>query len=59
MGIYRRNAGPVLAMTDFREDPEGNPLDTPSGKIEIYSIALQPWQKHGSSACSARSRMAT
>lgn len=40
MGIYRRNAGPVVSMTDFREDPDGNPLDTPSGKIEIYSDRL-------------------
>lgn len=26
---------------DFYKDPEGNPLSTPTGKIEIYSTALQ------------------
>ncbi|MEW6906615.1 DMSO/selenate family reductase complex A subunit [Trueperella pyogenes] len=40
MGIYRRNEGSVIAMKDFREDPQANPLSTPSGKIEIYSERL-------------------
>ncbi|AZN30150.1 twin-arginine translocation signal domain-containing protein [Flaviflexus salsibiostraticola] len=40
MGIYRRNAGPIVSAADFREDPEANPLPTPSGKIEIYSSRL-------------------
>lgn len=30
-----------IAYKEFREDPEKNPLDTPSGKIEIYSPRLQ------------------
>ncbi|MCW7554128.1 hypothetical protein NX722_16175 [Endozoicomonas gorgoniicola] len=29
-----------MAYKAFREDPEANPLDTPSGKIEIYSERL-------------------
>ncbi|WP_054952736.1 DMSO/selenate family reductase complex A subunit [Flaviflexus massiliensis] len=40
MGIYRRDMGPVISGQDFREDPEANPLPTPSGKIEIYSDRL-------------------
>ncbi len=31
----------TVAFKDFREDPVANPLKTPSGKIEIYSEALQ------------------
>ncbi len=30
---------PHIALADFRADPEENPLPTPSGKIEIFSIA--------------------
>lgn len=26
-----------MAFKEFRDDPEGHPLDTPSGKIEVYS----------------------
>jgi len=29
-----------IAYKEFREDPEAHPLDTPSGKIEIYSSRL-------------------
>lgn len=29
-----------MAYKDFRENPEANPLKTPSGKIEIYSSRL-------------------
>lgn len=32
--------GQHVALSDFRKDPEANPLKTPSGKIEIYSQAL-------------------
>ncbi len=28
---------PTIMLKDFREDPKKNPLDTPSGKIEIFS----------------------
>lgn len=42
MGVYTRANpnGAVIALKDFIEDPEANPLTTPSGKIEIYSEAL-------------------
>jgi anaerobic dimethyl sulfoxide reductase subunit A len=42
MGIYKvKNPGePSIAYQSFREDPEENPLSTPSGKIEIFSEAL-------------------
>ena len=28
---------PIVMLSDFRSDPQANPLATPSGKIEIYS----------------------
>jgi anaerobic dimethyl sulfoxide reductase subunit A len=31
---------PAVAFTDFREDPVGHPLPTPSGRIEIFSKRL-------------------
>lgn len=39
MGVYRRADpdGCHVAFADFRVDPLGCPLDTPSGKIEVYS----------------------
>ncbi len=42
LGIYKRRDpnGHFVAYKDFREDPEKNPLTTPSGKIEIYSERL-------------------
>ena len=44
-GMYRRNAGPSVAMAKFRTDPDANPLPTPSGKIEIYSDRLAAMAK--------------
>ncbi len=43
MGIYKvvNPGAPSVAFETFRTDPEANPLKTPSGKIEIYSSALQ------------------
>ncbi|WP_194785564.1 DMSO/selenate family reductase complex A subunit [Actinomyces haliotis] len=40
IGMYRRNAGSVIPLQDFRKDPDANPIPTPSGKIEIYSERL-------------------
>ncbi|EMU6536353.1 selenate/tellurate reductase subunit YnfE [Escherichia albertii] len=42
MGIYKRKDpnGHFVAYKAFRDDPEANPLKTPSGKIEIYSSQL-------------------
>ncbi len=41
-GIYRQRdpQGHHVAYKAFREDPQANPLTTPSGKIEIYSQDL-------------------
>lgn len=41
MGFWSdpRETAPQFAA--FREDPEANPLSTPSGKVEIYSEGLQ------------------
>lgn len=39
--VKQENPGePHIQYKAFREDPEGNPLATPSGKIEIYSERL-------------------
>ncbi len=38
---YRDPNGYTPALKDFIEDPEANPLKTPTGKIEIFSEALQ------------------
>ncbi len=42
MGIYKRKDpnGHFIAYKAFRDDPVANPLQTPSGKIEIYSERL-------------------
>lgn len=42
MGIYKRKDpnGHFVAYKKFRDDPDANPLKTPSGKIEIYSARL-------------------
>lgn len=41
-GIFKKvdPKGFFIAYKDFRENPEANPLKTPSGKIEIYSSRL-------------------
>jgi len=31
---------PAVAFADFRRDPVAHPLDTPSGKVEIFSMEL-------------------
>ncbi len=41
MGVYKKYFPENhIAYKDFRDDPEAHPLDTPSGKIEIYSPRL-------------------
>ncbi|PSW09392.1 dimethyl sulfoxide reductase subunit A [Photobacterium rosenbergii] len=43
MGVVDRrlaDSSEHIALKDFRDNPEANPLKTPSGKIEIYSEAL-------------------
>ena len=38
--VAREITEPAIAFADFRRDPEAHPLDTPSGKIEIFSAQL-------------------
>ena len=40
-GVFKQELPAVIGLEDFRKDPKGHPLATPSGKIEIYSEALQ------------------
>ena len=43
-GIFsKRVTEPEVALSDFCRDPEHHPLNTPSGKIEIFSKTL--WEK--------------
>jgi biotin/methionine sulfoxide reductase len=37
---YPRPDKPVVLMQSFRDDPDGRPLKTPSGKIEIFSDTI-------------------
>lgn len=41
-GVYRYTNpdGLTVALKEFRQDPDANPLETPSGKIEIFSKQL-------------------
>ncbi|MGO1297902.1 MAG: molybdopterin dinucleotide binding domain-containing protein [Vibrio sp.] len=41
---FRSPEADMPVMADFYRDPEANPLTTPSGKVEIYSAALQNLQ---------------
>ena len=41
VGIWGRPiTEPEIAFADFRSDPVANPLDTPTGRVEIYSAPL-------------------
>ena len=41
LGVYADPViQPVVAFADFRREPQAYPLDTPSGKIEIFSKVL-------------------
>ncbi|MDR1014004.1 MAG: molybdopterin-dependent oxidoreductase [Coriobacteriales bacterium] len=47
-GIYRVERRPddnflAVPLEDFVKDPEANPLETPSGKLEIYCQSLADW----------------
>jgi anaerobic dimethyl sulfoxide reductase subunit A len=41
VGVYANPVKhPAIAFADFRRDPQAHPLNTPSGKIEIFSKTL-------------------
>ena len=40
-GVYKRACAPTVGMKAFVDNPAANALQTPSGKIEIFSEALQ------------------
>ena len=41
VGVYANPVTqPAIAFADFRRDPQAHPLNTPSGKIEIFSQSL-------------------
>jgi len=40
-GILRTDGEPRVALAEFRSDPAGHPLNTPSGRIEIASPEAQ------------------
>lgn len=39
-GIYKTKPNKIIAYKSFVEDPEANPLKTPTGKVEIFSKTL-------------------
>ena len=40
MGVWKKAGESVIPLKEFREDPVKNKLETPSGKIEIYSSKI-------------------
>jgi anaerobic dimethyl sulfoxide reductase subunit A len=45
-GAYTRPVSePVVGLADFRRDPEHHPLNTPSGKLELFSLAMHRFGK--------------
>ncbi|MDO4400255.1 MAG: molybdopterin-dependent oxidoreductase [Coriobacteriia bacterium] len=44
-GVYKVKCEPSIGLKAFRDDPEANPLGTPSGKIEVFSETLQNLNK--------------
>ena len=44
-GLFKQELPPAIGFDKFRDDPEANPLGTPSGKIEIYSETLDNLNK--------------
>ncbi len=45
MGVYVEKKPNVISMKKFVDDPETNKLDTPSGKIEIFSSKILSYTK--------------
>ncbi len=45
MGVWKQAIKPYIGLEKFRQDPQANPLKTSSGKIEIFSSALEDISK--------------
>ncbi|MGI5950270.1 MAG: molybdopterin dinucleotide binding domain-containing protein [Brooklawnia sp.] len=41
IGIWKKANPPRIALQEFRDDPEANPLPMASGKIELYSAEVE------------------
>lgn len=45
-GVYSKPVKkPAIAFADFRKDPDKHPLDTPTGKIELFSKRLYDYEQ--------------
>ena len=45
VGIFKVDTEPTVSFAAFREDPEANPLNTSTGKIEVYSPVLAAYNE--------------
>lgn len=45
MGVWKKANPTRVALREFRENPEGEPLGTASGKIELYSAEVEQKKK--------------
>lgn len=45
MGVWKMTGESVIPLREFREDPDANPLPTPSGKVEIFSSEVWEYSK--------------
>jgi biotin/methionine sulfoxide reductase len=53
VAVLARPAGPRVLLSAFRADPQGKPLRTPSGRIELYSEVLAAFEATGCPAHAA------
>lgn len=46
MGVWKIDNGPRIALKEFRDNPEENPLPTASGLVELYSAEVEEKSKN-------------